>query len=161
MGGKAIFVPCFGSLAKHFRLVVIDVPGMGLCDRPAFKGTTAEDAEMYFATQLEQFRIALLADHGLPPSTKVWLLGHSYGTSPTHFCMRVIFHSFIIDNRWLYCSDIYLTLSQCDISINISITCWITTCSTRWRRAIIKTVIFSTLVTSRLLLNILDASSFQ
>lgn len=71
-GGLAIFASNVESLAKTNTVYIIDLPGFGRSSRPAFTGTTADEAEAYFVDAFDMWMNAVGVE-------KAIILGHSLG----------------------------------------------------------------------------------
>jgi pimeloyl-ACP methyl ester carboxylesterase len=71
-GGAAIFFKVMKILAENYRVISVDLPGMGTSSRPAFEVEVEAEAKDFFIKPLER-----LFDHlGL---SRFILLGHSFG----------------------------------------------------------------------------------
>mmetsp|Transcript_33343 Transcript_33343/g.58480 ORF Transcript_33343/g.58480 Transcript_33343/m.58480 type:complete len:339 (-) Transcript_33343:48-1064(-) len=71
-GGAGIFYRVMKLLADRFRLISIDLPGMGMSSRPYFETGDETEAENFFIKPIE----ALMSQLGL---TRFFLWGHSFG----------------------------------------------------------------------------------
>jgi pimeloyl-ACP methyl ester carboxylesterase len=71
-GGAAIFFSVIKILAENYRVISVDLPGMGMSSRPPFEAEQEAEAKDFFIKPLER-----LFDHlGL---SRFILLGHSFG----------------------------------------------------------------------------------
>jgi pimeloyl-ACP methyl ester carboxylesterase len=75
-GGSGVFYySCFESLSQHFRLVLVDLIGMGLSSRPSDFNRVRTDMDLtlqYMIDYLERWRKTL-------GYTDFYLFGHSFG----------------------------------------------------------------------------------
>jgi pimeloyl-ACP methyl ester carboxylesterase len=67
-----LWVPNIPTLARHYTVYAIDMPGFGRSSRAPFHGDTVQDGEAYFTTAIDGWRAAMGLD-------RVTLLGHSMG----------------------------------------------------------------------------------
>eukprot|EP00906_Rhabdomonas_costata_P020897 RCo030395 len=70
--GLALWVKTIEALSSSYTVHALDWPGFGRSGRPAFRGTTPEDAEQYFLGRLESWREAVGLD-------QLTVVGHSMG----------------------------------------------------------------------------------
>jgi pimeloyl-ACP methyl ester carboxylesterase len=71
-GGAAIYFRIMKLLADRFRVISVDMPGMGMSSRPEFEAEDVQTAEAFFVEPLKRLFDSL----GL---TRVTLWGHSLG----------------------------------------------------------------------------------
>jgi pimeloyl-ACP methyl ester carboxylesterase len=72
MGALALFYPILQDLSKRFRVICVDLLGLGLSSRPDFSCDNTKDTINYFLDSLDQWRKALNLK-------KFHMGGHSFG----------------------------------------------------------------------------------
>ena len=72
-GSGTLFYKVIQGLTQNFHVIVIDLIGMGSSSRPTWKITNGDDADDYFMTILENWRIEM------GNLTNFVLCAHSYG----------------------------------------------------------------------------------
>mmetsp|Transcript_24202 Transcript_24202/g.43018 ORF Transcript_24202/g.43018 Transcript_24202/m.43018 type:complete len:337 (+) Transcript_24202:4515-5525(+) len=72
LGGSMLFYRMIPELTKHYKVICVDLLGMGQSSRPNMSFETQEQAENFFVYSIEEFVVAENIDHFI-------LVGHSFG----------------------------------------------------------------------------------